>query len=115
MTSDPDMGYSCFDSLMPLEHHLVRAYDFFEDSKLPLGIEVDMDGITDMPSSALTPSGFSVEEVRRFVRSMNSRFEAAYLHLAEAAPVINTNDMIKVGKTLAYIVLDFVKTSKRQE
>jgi formiminoglutamase len=117
MAADPDMGYSSFDSLLPLEHHLHKAYEFFEDSRLPpglpLGIEVDMDSITDMPSSAMTPSGFSVEEVRRFVRSINSRFGAAYLHLAEGAPVIDTNDMIKVGKTLAYLVLDFVKTAKR--
>jgi formiminoglutamase len=60
----------------------------------------------------MTPSGFSVEEVRRFVRSINSRFGAVYLHLAEGAPVINTNDMIKVGKALAYLALDFVKTTK---
>ena len=67
----------------------------------------------DMPSSALTPSGFRVEEVRRFVRSINSGFGAVYLHLAEGAPVIHTSDMIKVGKTLAYLVLDFVKTAGR--
>ena len=116
MDAGPDVGYCSFDSLTPLERHLHRAYEFLEASRLPhglpLGIEVDMDSITDMPSSAMTPSGFSVEEVRRFVRSINSRFGAVYLHLAEGAPVINTNDMIKVGKTLAYLVLDFVKTTK---
>jgi formiminoglutamase len=116
MAAGSDMGYSSFDSLTPLENHLQKAYEFFEDSRLPLGlplgIEVDMDSIADMPSSAMTPSGFSVEEVRRFLRSVNSRFGAAYLHLAEGAPAINTNDMIKVGKALAYLVLDFVKTAK---
>ena len=117
MAASQDMGYSSFDSLLPLEHHLQKACEFFEDSRLPpglpLGIEVDMDSMTDMPSSAMTPSGFPVEDVRRFVRSINSRFGAVYLHLAEGAPMINTNDMIKVGKTLAYLVLDFVKTAKR--
>jgi hypothetical protein len=79
-----------------------------------LGIEVDMDSMIDMPSSALTPTGFRVEEVRRFVGFINSAFGAVYLHLAEGAPVIHTNDMIKVGKTLAYLVLDFVKTAGRE-
>ena len=32
--------------------------------------------------------------------------------ISQGAPVINTNDMIKVGKALAYLVLDFVKTTK---
>lgn len=108
--ANPDMGYSSFDTTIEFGQHLNAAFEFLEGSQLPLGIEVDMDSIRDMPSSAMTPSGFRVEEVRRFVRSVNSRFGAVYLHLPEGAPAINTNDMIKVGKTLAYLVLDFVKT-----
>jgi len=107
-----DIGYSSFDRLEGLSDHLEKALEFLRGSSLPVGIEVDMDSMIDMPSSAMTPSGFSVEEVRRFIRTVSSKCETAYLHLSEGAPVPGTMDMIKVGKTLAYLVLDFIKFNK---
>jgi len=109
---NPDIDYSSFDRLDSPRDHLERAMAFLGDSALPVGVEVDMDSMIEMPSSARTPSGFSVEEVRRFIRALSSRWETAYLHLPEGAPVPGTMDMIKVGKTLAYLVLDFIKFNR---
>lgn len=107
-----DIGYSSFDRLEGVSDHLENALEFLGGSSLPVGIEVDMDSMIDMPSSAMTPSGFSVEQVRRFIRTVSSKCETAYLHLSEGAPVPGTTDMIKVGKTLAYLVLDFMKSNR---
>jgi len=109
---NPDLDYSSFDRETDVHAHIQRAAVFLNKVNLPVGIEVDMDSIIDMPSSAMTPSGFRVEEVRRFVRTMASKFRTVYLHLPEGAPVPGTNDEIRVGKTLACLALDFIKSCR---
>jgi formiminoglutamase len=73
-----------------------------------VGIELDMDSIANMPSSAYTPSGVSVEQARYYVRRMARLKEIGYVHFPEAAP---SNDLEKriVGKSLSYLVADFIK------
>ena len=75
----------------------------------PVGIELDMDAIAYMPSSAFTPSGLSVEQARKYVLQMAKSKQAVYLHLPEAAPK-NSEEEKVVGKTLAYLVSDFIKS-----
>lgn len=73
-----------------------------------LGVELDMDAIINMPSSAFTPSGFTLEEARGYLIKCAKSQKAAYLHLPEAAPK-NEREEAVVGKALAYLVSDFVK------
>lgn len=77
------------------------------DSKL--GVEIDMDAIAFMPSSAFSPSGWSLNDVRAFCLEL-SRYKnsIAYLHLPEAAPKTDTDKRV-VGKTLSYLVRDFLQ------
>ena len=76
------------------------------------GIELDIDAIKDMPSSAMTPSGFTVEEARKYIQRMSTSSNVSYLHLPEAAPKTE-RDMVLVGKTLGYLVADFIKTIQK--
>lgn len=78
-----------------------------------IGIELDLDCIKGMPSSAFTPSGFSVEQARYYVRSITSKKAVHYLHLPEGAPSNTTEEKI-IGKTLAYLVHDFISTQQRK-
>lgn len=71
------------------------------------GIELDMDCIAGMPSSAFTPSGFTLEQARTYVRKMALLPNVCYLHLPEAAPV-NASDAKITGKALAYLTWDFI-------
>lgn len=74
------------------------------------GIELDMDTIQNIPSSAKTSSGISANQARQYVTWCAKNTNAAYLHIAEAAPVlshIKTDN--KTGKLIAYLVTDFVK------
>jgi formiminoglutamase len=114
IVGNSDIEYSSFDELNDVSSHLEMALRFLSQSPLPVGVEVDMDSISDMPSSAMTPSGFRVEEARQFVRTMASRLNGAYLHLPEGAPGSDPHDSTRVGKTLAYLVLDFIKMSLRR-
>jgi len=72
------------------------------------GLELDMDSIAFMPASAYTPSGITVEQARYYVRHLASLKNVCYLHLPEAAPSSYKEDKM-VGKTLTYLVTDFIK------
>ncbi len=74
------------------------------------GIELDLDCIENIPSSARTPSGISANEARQFVVWTAQQTRVAYLHLCEAAPVLaHRNADFKIGKLMAYLVCDFLR------
>lgn len=77
----------------------------------PYGIELDLDAIAYIPSSAFTPSGISIEQARSYIFHLAKSKQVRYLHLPEAAPKTPTEETI-VGKTLAYLVSDFIKSNR---
>ena len=54
-----------------------------------LGLELDLDSIADMPTSAQSPSGYSVLEARRYIAACTAHYGPHYLHLPEGAPRLN--------------------------
>lgn len=76
----------------------------------PCGIELDMDAITNVPSSARTSSGISPIEARKYIYFCSNKLNCVYLHLAEAAPeTAHLRADYKTGKLLAYLTCDFIK------
>ena len=73
----------------------------------PFGIEIDCDAIENTPSSAMTPSGFSVNKTRSFINYFAKHSNATYLHICEAAPIKKTENQI--GKLISYFITDFIK------
>lgn len=74
------------------------------------GIEIDLDAIPNIASSAMTLSGFSVEELRRFIYFFGKHQNATYLHICEGAPSLdNERNNHLVGKLIGYLVTDFIK------
>ena len=71
------------------------------------GLEVDCDAIQDVPSSAMTPSGFSVNKARAFVHHFGKQANVSYLHICEAAPTSETET--QVGKLISYLITDFIR------
>jgi formiminoglutamase len=86
-----------------------NAMTFISNTKF--GIEIDCDAIQNIPSSAQTPSGFSVNQTRRFVHYFASHPNASYLHICEAATG-NENSNTQTGKLLSYLITDFMNTRK---
>lgn len=76
-------------------------------SSKPFGLEIDCDAIQNIPSSAMTPSGFSVNEARAFVHHFGSLEHVSYLHICEAAPTPDTAS--QVGKLISYLITDFIR------
>lgn len=104
--------YNTFESLeirrdLKFKTELERAMEFI--SKTPYGIEVDCDAIKNIPSSAMTPSGFSVNKTRRFVNYFGVHEHAKYLHICEAAPTVETET--QVGKLITYLITDFIRAN----
>jgi len=101
------------------EEYIVRPEKLESDIQMviirsndPLGIELDVDAIKYMPSSAYTPSGISTEQARKYIMKLASaKRRPAYLHLPEAAPKNELDEKI-VSKTIAYLIHDFVSSCK---
>lgn len=87
---------------------LERASDFV--AKNPFGIEVDCDAIKNIPSSAMTPSGYSVKKARAFVNHFGKFEKVKYLHICEASPTPDTEE--KVGKLITYLITDFMRANQ---
>jgi formiminoglutamase len=74
------------------------------------GVEVDLDAITNVPSSAKTSSGISPIQARQFIHKSAMQLNCVYLHIAEGAPVLShIKADNKTGKLIAYLISDFIK------
>lgn len=106
--------YTTFEALevrteITLENAQKKAIDFI--SKKEFGLEIDIDAIQNISSSAMTPSGFSTNQARQFVSYFGKSKKAAYLHLCEAAPILNSNSAAQTGKLLSYLITDFISAN----
>lgn len=94
------------------EEAIQKCLSFLGDG--PLGLELDLDAITNVPSSAKTSSGLSPLEARRYIHAAAASKQVVYLHLAEAAPVLShIKADNKTGKLIAYLISDFIKSRKQ--
>ena len=87
-----------------------NAMDFISNTKF--GIEIDCDAIQNIPSSAQTPSGFSLNQTRQFVHYFGSDPNATYLHICEAATGEDSQTNALTGKLLSYLITDFMNARK---
>lgn len=67
------------------EDALEEAYAYIAMEPVS-GIEIDVDSVKHMPSSAYSVTGFSSEQAMRFVSRLADNKNCKYLHLCEAAP-----------------------------
>jgi formiminoglutamase len=90
------------------ENELQVALNFIKNDCY--GVEIDLDAIPNIASSAMTLSGFSVEELRRFIYFFAKHKNASYLHIAEGAPSLdNDKNNHLTGKLIGYLITDFIK------
>ncbi|WP_041301996.1 formimidoylglutamase [Lacinutrix sp. 5H-3-7-4] len=96
------------EKILKYKPQMKKALKFI--SKTNFGIEIDCDAIINIPSSAKTPSGFSVSKTRQFVSYFASNKNAKYLHVCEAAPTPKT--ATQVGKLITYLITDFIRANE---
>jgi len=74
------------------------------------GVEIDLDAITNVPSSAKTSSGISPVQARQYAYQCGKQLNALYFHIAEGAPILShIKADNKTGKLIAYLIADFIK------
>ncbi|PWA06157.1 formimidoylglutamase [Flavobacterium psychrotolerans] len=96
------------------EKELSQAYEFIRNDYY--GIEIDLDAIPNIASSAMTISGFSVERLRQFIHFFGKGQNAAYLHICEGAPdLCEESGNHLIGKLIGYLVTDFMKANNPSE
>ncbi len=89
---------------------IAHATGFTEDNYT--GIEVDLDCIEGILSSAATPSGISALHARQFVNFAGADSKPAYLHICEGATQLHDGRKDETtGKLISYLVSDFVKAN----
>ena len=95
-------------------HEMDKAYTFIKNDFY--GIEIDLDSIPNIPSSAMTLSGFSVEQLRQFIHFFSQNENASYIHICEGAPDLGDDkNSHLVGKLIGYLVTDFIKAKSELE
>lgn len=90
------------------ETELENALDFIKNE--PFGIELDLDAIPNIPSSAMTLSGFSVDKARHYIYYFGKHQNASYFHICEGAPELDdSKNNHLTGKLIASMITDFMK------
>ena len=85
-----------------------HAISFTDDNFT--GIELDLDCVEDILSSATTPSGISALHARQYVNLCAAHAKATYLHICEGATrLANGRTDEATGKLISYLVSDFIK------
>jgi formiminoglutamase len=69
------------------------------------GLELDCDAIENFPSSAVSPAGLDLEEVRKLLQEVANEENCCYLHICEA---IAAGPFV-TGKALSYFITDFIR------
>lgn len=78
------------------------------------GLEIDLDSIQNIPTSAKTSSGITTVEARKFVHMVASICNVAYFHIAEAAPLLShIKTDLKTGKLVSYLITDYIKARNK--
>lgn len=98
-----------FEDLLQSEKSIVYNWvNFTENLAEPCGLEIDLDSIANILSSATTPSGFALDDIRKIL--INNAIKYNYLHICEGAiKLADGREDITTGKTIAYLVTDFIK------
>ncbi|MGM9476594.1 formimidoylglutamase [Pedobacter sp. GSP4] len=82
--------------------------DLVDGIKSTAGLEIDLDCIQNVLSSAETPSGFTVNDIRKLILTSAKKF--SYLHISEGATRMLDGRVNRLtAKLIAYLVSDFVK------
>ncbi len=97
-----------FDELIKSKDRTVLLHSFVHPFDYHLGLEIDLDSIENVLSSASSPSGFTLNDMRRLV--LNSKKKFYYLHLCEGAVELadGRKDPL-TAKTIVYLLTDFIK------
>jgi len=87
---------------------VAHALDFTDDNFV--GIELDLDCVENVLSSACSPSGLKASHARQYINLCALQSKPCYLHICEGAARLSDGRADQsTGKLISYLVSDFVK------
>jgi len=109
MQSNTNLKAICIEELLQQDKNVITHwFEMVADLPYPCGLEIDLDSIANVLSSAATPSGFSLNDIRKIMLSNSKKF--CYLHICEGAITLaDGREDLTTGKTTAYLISDFIK------
>jgi formiminoglutamase len=91
---------------------IAHATGFTEDNFT--GIELDLDSIENVLSSAYSPCGITPHQARQFMNFVATDSKVAYVHICEGATTLENGEVNSTtGKLISYLVSDFIKSHSR--
>lgn len=105
MDNSEDLHYSLFENLPQKDRTATFQENLNFVKQEHFGLEIDCDAISRFPSSAVSPTGFLLNEARELTRLAGKDKNCCYLHVCEAI----AKDDFPTGKALSYFVTDFIK------
>lgn len=92
---------------------IAHATGFTEDNYT--GVELDLDSIENVLSSAATPCGITTLHARQFINFVATDSKIAYVHICEGATSLESGEVNNsTGKLISYLVSDFIKAHKNK-
>jgi formiminoglutamase len=116
--NNPFIDYITFEEVFIHERKnfiqaVAHATGFTEDSYT--GVELDMDCMENVLSSAATPTGISALQARQYVNFTATDCKVAYLHICEGATQLTDGRKDdSTGKLISSLVCDFVKAHAQE-
>lgn len=113
MVNNPFIDFISFEDIFLHEKRsfmqaVAHATGFTEDTLT--GIDIDLDGVQNTLSSAMTPVGIMPIHARQFISFAAADTKPAYLHICEGATRLSDGRTDGTsGKLASYLVTDFVK------
>lgn len=108
IAGNPNLKALYFDDLLQSESITGRWHSFIDHLAAPSGLEIDLDSIENVLSSASSPSGFALNDVRNILLRNHNKW--SYLHICEGAiKLADGREDLRTGKTIAYLVSDWIK------
>jgi formiminoglutamase len=115
--SNNDIQYFTFEDIeirkrITIEESVNSFVNFLIEK--PCGLEIDLDAIQYLPSSAMSSTGFNTNQMREIIHQSASLLNCNYLHLTEASIGLSTeeNEKYMLGKTIAYLLSDYIKATQ---
>jgi formiminoglutamase len=113
--SNINIQYSLFEDIFMHERlnfmqSLAQAFSFTDDQFTV--VELDLDCVEGILSSAMTPSGISAMHARQYLNFAGANQQIAAVHICEGAERLqNGLESGHTGKLIAYLVSDFIKSA----
>ena len=113
MHNNPFLQYISYEEIFIHERKnfiqaVAHATGFTEDGYT--GIEIDLDAVENVLSSAATPCGITALQARQYIHFAATDTKPAYLHICEGASQLADGRKDEgTGKLISYLVSDFVK------